>query len=134
VYPLYYKGGLAGAYVADLVVDGKIIPELKSVKALGSAMEAQLINYLRLSGVPVGYLINNIIHLNISDVLPRVYCWGCVFSFIRRQFAIGHRARLQQHRCAQCQCPIQAFSHFPSPIIWVERKNQKGLFLYIMAK
>jgi GxxExxY protein len=58
VYPLYYKGELAGAYVADLVVDNSIILELKSVKALGSTMEAQLINYLRLSGVPVGYLLN----------------------------------------------------------------------------
>ena len=58
VYPLYYKGELAGAYIADLVVDNSIILELKSVKALGSTMEAQLINYLRLSGVPVGYLLN----------------------------------------------------------------------------
>jgi len=58
VYPLYYLGELAGAYVADLVVDGKIILELKSVKELTGTMEAQLINYLRLSKVPVGYLVN----------------------------------------------------------------------------
>jgi GxxExxY protein len=58
VYPLFYEGELAGAYVADLVVEKKIILELKSVKALNSTMEAQLLNYLRLSGIPVGYLIN----------------------------------------------------------------------------
>ncbi|WP_319559049.1 GxxExxY protein [Marispirochaeta sp.] len=58
IYPLYYKGELAGAYIADLVVDNKIILELKSVRQLTSVMEAQLINYLRLSKVPVGYLIN----------------------------------------------------------------------------
>ena len=58
VYPLFYKGELAGAYIADLVVDNKIILELKSVRQLTSVMEAQLINYLRLSKVPVGYLIN----------------------------------------------------------------------------
>jgi len=58
VYPLYYEGELASAYVADMVVEGKIILELKSVKALNAAMEAQLLNYLKLSGVPVGYLIN----------------------------------------------------------------------------
>ena len=58
VYPLYYKGELAGAYIADLVVAGKIILELKSVRQLTACMEAQLINYLRLSKVPVGYLIN----------------------------------------------------------------------------
>ena len=53
------KGELAGAYVvADLVVAGKIILELKSIRQLTACMEAQLINYLRLSKVPVGYLIN----------------------------------------------------------------------------
>lgn len=58
IYPLFYKGELAGAYIADLVVDNKIILELKSVRQLTAVMEAQLINYLRLSKVPVGYLIN----------------------------------------------------------------------------
>jgi GxxExxY protein len=58
VYPLYYKGELAGAYVADLVVEGCIILKLKSVKELHPAMEAQLLNYLRLSKVAVGYLTN----------------------------------------------------------------------------
>ena len=58
VFPLYYKGELIGAYIADMVVDNSIILELKSVKQLNHTMEAQLINYLRLSGVPVGYLIN----------------------------------------------------------------------------
>ncbi|HAK46736.1 MAG TPA: GxxExxY protein [Spirochaeta sp.] len=58
VYPVYYRGELAGAYVADMVVDGKVILELKSVTKLSPAMEAQLINYLRLSGVSIGYLIN----------------------------------------------------------------------------
>jgi len=58
VFPLYYSGELAGAYVADMVVEGKLILELKSVKELSGTMEAQLINYLRLSKVPVGYLVN----------------------------------------------------------------------------
>jgi GxxExxY protein len=58
VYPLYYKGELAGAYIADLVVENSIIVELKSVNQLNSVMEAQLLNYLRLSRVPVGYLVN----------------------------------------------------------------------------
>ena len=58
VYPLFYEGELAGAYVADMVVDGKIILELKSVKVLTPVMEAKLLNYLRLSGLPVGYLVN----------------------------------------------------------------------------
>ena len=58
VYPVYYRGELASAYVADMVVEGKVILELKSVSLFTPAMEAQLINYLKLSGLRVGYLIN----------------------------------------------------------------------------
>ena len=58
VYPLYYEGELAGAYVADMVVEGKIILELKSVKVLTPVMDARFINYLRLSRIEVGYLVN----------------------------------------------------------------------------
>jgi GxxExxY protein len=58
VFPLHYKGELVGAYIADLVVDNKIILELKSVQAIHPAMEAQLLNYMRLSQIRVGYLIN----------------------------------------------------------------------------
>ena len=58
VYPLYYEGECAGAYVADLVIEDKIILELKCVKRFHPVMEAQLLNYLRLSGVEIGYLVN----------------------------------------------------------------------------
>ena len=58
VFPLFYEGELAGAYVADIVVEKKVILELKSVQVLTPVMDAQLINYLRLSKVPVGYLVN----------------------------------------------------------------------------
>jgi GxxExxY protein len=58
VYPLYYKGSYIGAYIADLVVDNKVIVELKSVVKLTDVMAAQLINYLKLSHIQVGYLMN----------------------------------------------------------------------------
>jgi GxxExxY protein len=58
VYPVYYKGELAGAYIADLVVENSLILELKSVQKLSPVMEAQLLNYIRLSGLRVGYLVN----------------------------------------------------------------------------
>ena len=58
VYPLIYNGQMAGAYIADLVVENKIVLELKSVQVLNSTMEAQLLNYLRLSGMQLGFLVN----------------------------------------------------------------------------
>ncbi|MBN2532992.1 MAG: GxxExxY protein [Spirochaetales bacterium] len=58
VYPFYYKGEYIGAYIADLVVDNRIIVELKSVSKLTDVMTAQLINYLKLSHIQVGYLMN----------------------------------------------------------------------------
>jgi GxxExxY protein len=58
VYPLQYRGEYIGAYIADVVVANTIIVELKSVTKLNEVMEAQLINYLKLSKLPVGYLIN----------------------------------------------------------------------------
>ena len=57
-YVVKYEGNVVGEYFADLVVDGKIILELKSVSRLGSAHQAQLINYLHISGCRVGYLLN----------------------------------------------------------------------------
>jgi GxxExxY protein len=58
VYPLAYKGEYIGAYIADMVVENKIIVELKAVSKLNEVMEAQLINYLKLSKLQVGYLVN----------------------------------------------------------------------------
>jgi GxxExxY protein len=51
-------GFVAGEYVADLIVDGKIIVELKAVSALTTIHEMQLINYLRATGMRHGMLIN----------------------------------------------------------------------------
>ncbi|MBN1523887.1 MAG: GxxExxY protein [Spirochaetales bacterium] len=58
VYPLIYKGDYISSYIADLVLDNKVILEIKSVKKLNELMQAQLINYLKLSKIPVGYLLN----------------------------------------------------------------------------
>jgi GxxExxY protein len=57
-FALCYRNEYIGAYIADLVVNGTIILELKAVKELSAAMDAQIINYLRLSRLPVGYLVN----------------------------------------------------------------------------
>ena len=45
-------------HIADFVVDNKVILEFKSVKVQNVEMRAQLINYLKISRIPVGYLLN----------------------------------------------------------------------------
>lgn len=57
--PVVYKSArLDCGYRLDLVVDDKVIVELKSVDELTSVHEAQLLSYLRLSRCKVGLLIN----------------------------------------------------------------------------
>jgi GxxExxY protein len=58
VYSLEYKNRNVGTYFADIVVDNKILLELKSAAEFHPSMESQLINYLKVSGIEVGYLIN----------------------------------------------------------------------------
>jgi GxxExxY protein len=53
-----YRGELVGDYVADMVVDGKVIVEAKAVSALEAVHEVQLVNYLKATGLGVGLLIN----------------------------------------------------------------------------
>ena len=55
---VYYERVLVGDYKADIVVENKVILELKAVKDLHSAHEAQLVNYLKAADMEVGLLIN----------------------------------------------------------------------------
>ena len=55
---VYYQGELVGEYFADLLVEGKVILELKAVEELAQIHEVQLVNYLRATRVEVGLLIN----------------------------------------------------------------------------
>lgn len=60
------------AYRLDLLVEGTVVLELKSVEALAPIHKAQLISYLKLGGFPTGLLINfNVVHLR--DGIRRVY-------------------------------------------------------------
>jgi GxxExxY protein len=55
----FYKGQqLRKRYTPDLFIFGCLITELKSVSQLLAEDEAELVNYLRLTRQPVGYLIN----------------------------------------------------------------------------
>jgi GxxExxY protein len=53
-----FKGVIVGDYAADLLVEDKIIVELKTDAAYQAIHEAQLLNELRGTGIRLGYLIN----------------------------------------------------------------------------
>jgi len=53
-----YKEIIAGEFRADFLVDGKVVVELKAIKALTEGDEAQLLNYLKGTGYRVGLLLN----------------------------------------------------------------------------
>ena len=53
-----YKDEVVGEYAADLLVEDKVIVELKTVENLDRTHEAQLLNYLKATGLNVGLLIN----------------------------------------------------------------------------
>ena len=57
--PVRYKGiRLECGYRIDLLVDEKMIIELKCVDQLGKIHEAQLLTYMKLAGISIGLLIN----------------------------------------------------------------------------
>jgi len=53
-----YKEIIAKQYIADFVIEGKVIVEIKAMKALTEVEEAQMQNYLKATGIRVGLLIN----------------------------------------------------------------------------
>ncbi len=57
--PIEYDGiRFAEGFRADLIIDDKVIVELKSVETIRDAHKKQLLTYLRLSGIRLGYLLN----------------------------------------------------------------------------
>ena len=55
---VHFREKLVGEFYADLLVEEKVMVELKTVKALAPEHEAQIINYLHGTGIEVGLLIN----------------------------------------------------------------------------
>lgn len=58
VLPVTYKGELVGEYAADLIVEDRLVVELKCAECLANEHLAQCINYLRASGLSLALLIN----------------------------------------------------------------------------
>ena len=55
---VYYKNELVGEFRADIIVEGKILIEIKAVNTLLPIHEAQLLNYLKATGIKIGLLVN----------------------------------------------------------------------------
>ena len=53
-----YKGTIVGDYVADIIVENKVLVELKAVERMIDLHELQLKNYLKATGIEVGLLLN----------------------------------------------------------------------------
>ena len=53
-----FRGNVVGEFLADIVVEHKVMVELKAAKALAPEHQAQLINYLNATDIEVGLLVN----------------------------------------------------------------------------
>jgi GxxExxY protein len=53
-----YESEVIGEYFADILVDNKVIVEIKAAKSLAVENEAQLLNYLKATDIEVGLLLN----------------------------------------------------------------------------
>ena len=61
-----------GEYFADLVVEGRVIVELKAVRNIADEHYAQILNYLKITGAPAGLLINfGSYKFEVRTVIPR---------------------------------------------------------------
>ena len=74
-----YDGKIIGEYFADLLVEDKVIVEIKAAKALAIENEAQLLNYLKATKIEVGLLVN---------FGPRPQIKRKVFDNIRKNIAV----------------------------------------------
>ncbi|HEY6873820.1 MAG TPA: GxxExxY protein [Geobacteraceae bacterium] len=57
-FSVMFRGEKVGEFFADILVEGKVIIELKAAKAIAPEHQAQLINYLKATGIEVGLLVN----------------------------------------------------------------------------
>ena len=57
-FKVKYKDFIVGDYCADIVVERRVLVELKACTGLDSVHEAQILNYLKASGIQVGLLLN----------------------------------------------------------------------------
>jgi len=58
VIPVWFRGHQAGQFRGDILVEGKVLLELKSTRTLEAAHEAQLLHYLKSTEIEIGLLLN----------------------------------------------------------------------------
>lgn len=56
--PVYYAGEMVGDFRADMVVEDRVMVEIKAVEKIAAPHEVQLVNYLVATNTPIGLLIN----------------------------------------------------------------------------
>ena len=74
-----FEGKPVGEYCADVLVEDKIIVELKAVEQINPVFEVQLVNYLKATGIEVGLLIN----------------FGKKLELKRRVFSANHKNHIE---------------------------------------
>ena len=55
---VYFQNKVVGQYLADILVDNKLILELKTVDVIANIHKAQILNYLRATGMRLGLILN----------------------------------------------------------------------------
>ncbi len=57
-FDVFYKDVRVGEYIPDLIAFDKVIVETKTIERIGNNEKAQIINYLKITGLRVGLLLN----------------------------------------------------------------------------
>lgn len=57
-YPILYRGEKVGTYIPDLIAFGKIVVDTKVIERITDHERGQMLNYLRISNLRVGLIIN----------------------------------------------------------------------------
>ena len=57
-FPVDYKGCRVGEFIPDLILHGKIIVDTKTIDRITDVELSQMLNYLRVTGLPLGIIIN----------------------------------------------------------------------------
>jgi GxxExxY protein len=57
-FPVYYRGEQVDEYIPDLLVEGRVIVDAKSIAEITDVERAQMLNYLRVTGLKVGVILN----------------------------------------------------------------------------